>query len=134
MQGENLRAAVVNFGLQDSVLFPDQYSIIANLLSQNYLNDIYNASDTFMLLSSEGFGIPAVEAQMAGCPAVLLDYAALSQLSFGGELVTAQPFYLPQLQVWWGRPVILEAARALNRMYQKQDNQPRIKSYESNKQ
>ncbi len=46
----------------------------------------------------EGFGVPIIEAQAAGCPVIVGDWTAMSELCFSGIKVAeedADPFYLP---------------------------------------
>ena len=49
------------------------------------MNSLYNAADVFLLLSrGEGFGIPLVEAQSAGCPVIVTDFSASQELCESG--------------------------------------------------
>lgn len=70
------------------LILPNLYKLMMGEYLPKYLNLIYNASDAFILPSAgEGFGIPAVEAQAAGCPAVLTDHTAQTELCAPGGLL-----------------------------------------------
>jgi len=116
-QGEDVRAIAEAFNVADHVLLPVQYHIVANLLGPEFLNNVYNAADAFVLLSSEGFGIPIVEAQMAGCPVIVSDFSACPELCFAGWTVLGGRKYIAATGVFWYEPVILDAARAMEKGY-----------------
>jgi len=57
------------------------------------MNHLYNAADVFMLLSrGEGFGLPIVEAQSAGLPAIVTDFSASAELVETGWKVPWVPY------------------------------------------
>ena len=62
-----------------------------------YFPDLYSALDVHMLASAgEGFGIPTIEAQSCGCPVIVGDWTASSELCFAGRKIAksdAEPFY-----------------------------------------
>jgi glycosyltransferase involved in cell wall biosynthesis len=71
-----------------TVIFPDQYALKQGGYPPAYLNRLYNAADVFVLPSAgEGFGIPIVEAQASGCPVIVTDFSAMSELCFDGWLI-----------------------------------------------
>ncbi len=61
---------------------------------------LYSSLDVFMLVSmGEGFGIPILEAQACGCPVIVGDWTAMSELCFSGhkiDIKDSTPFYTPQ--------------------------------------
>lgn len=117
--GENIGEIARNFGVADRVLLPHQYDMVMSMLGPDFLNDVYNAADVFLLLSSEGFGIPTVEAQSAGCPVVVADFAASSELCFGGWKVTGMRRFNPTTGTHWYEVIVPEAARVLCEAYER---------------
>ncbi len=73
---------------QYDVIFPDQYRMIRGDYGEESLNALYNAADVFVLPSmGEGFGIPIIEAQSAGCPVIVSDFTACTELGKAGYLI-----------------------------------------------
>ena len=90
--GEILDVYVKKYGLEGRVFFPDVIGVLAGFLNQEFLNNVYNAGDVFYLLSyGEGFGIPIMEAQAAGCPVIVTDGSAMAEISLTGWEVPAIP-------------------------------------------
>jgi glycosyltransferase involved in cell wall biosynthesis len=66
------------------VIFPDQYQLLIGY-SDEYMNALYNSFDVLLSPSlGEGFGVPIVEAQAAGCPVIVGDWTAMSELCLSG--------------------------------------------------
>lgn len=66
---------------RDSIRFADQYRLIMGDYGSERMNALYNAADVFVLPSAgEGFGVPIIEAQAAGCPAIVTDFSSMSEL------------------------------------------------------
>lgn len=116
------------------VLFPDMYMWMRGEYGAPALNALYNAADVFVLPSrGEGFGIPVIEAQAAGCPVIVSHFTAQTELAPHGYLIPIDPFddteytlqgseqcvprpsaILARLEDAWadrGNPVIREVAR-----------------------
>lgn len=75
------------------VLFPDMYMWMRGEYGAPALNALYNAADVFVLPSrGEGFGIPVIEAQAAGCPVIVSHFTAQTQLAPHGYLIPIDPF------------------------------------------
>lgn len=119
---EPMDALIQMYGLDpERVFFPNPLLSVIGGYDPRYLNDVYNVSDTFLLLShGEGFGLPIVEAQMTGCPVVVTDCSAMSELVMAGEKVAARlvPSY-GNLESWWGHAIPEAAIAALENQYAK---------------
>ena len=71
----------------DQELGPQRYLIKINI-SDNELNKIYNSVYCLSYPSSyEGFGIPILEAQRAGCPVIALDTSSIPEIIGDQELL-----------------------------------------------
>lgn len=91
--GENLPRMAKLFGIEDAVVFPHGYKYLMGLYEPLYLNKVYNAADVMLLLSmGEGFGIPIIEAQAAGCPVIVTDGSAMTELCMSGNTVKSVPY------------------------------------------
>lgn len=94
----NLPELCTNLGLKigTDVIFCHQYY---NYLGfpPDYMAAVYNALDVHVLVSAgEGFGIPILEAQACGCPVIVGDWTAMSELCFSGIAIDkkdAEPIY-----------------------------------------
>ena len=68
-------------------------------IPDGYMADFYNALDVHMLVSmGEGFGIPIIESQACGCPVIVGDWTAMSELCHAGRKISkddAQEWYTP---------------------------------------
>jgi len=54
---------------------PRKIQVSSSQIHEKMLNSVYNVADVFFLTSAgEGFGIPSIEAQMAGVPIVIPDF------------------------------------------------------------
>lgn len=106
------------------VMFNDQYQALLGL-SENYMNAVYNSLDALLMVTmGEGFGIPLVEAQSAGCPVITGDWTATSELVFSGWKVAREdstPFYTP-LASYQYIPHVGAIVDCLERAYQKKDS------------
>jgi glycosyltransferase involved in cell wall biosynthesis len=78
--GYPIRAHADYLGLTQAVGFPDRYKLHFDT-PKSEMNQIYNAFDCLLSPSStEGFGIPIIEAQATGTPAIVTDYTAMPEL------------------------------------------------------
>jgi len=92
-QGEPILTIAQAYGVADKIILPSQYSMVCGLISPDLMNQLYNAADVFILLSrGEGFGLPIVEAQSAGLPAIVTDFSASAELVETGWKVPWVPY------------------------------------------
>lgn len=103
--GDHLPTIAKAFGVEDALIFPTQYYYATNQIMPSFVNKIYNAADVFMLLSyGEGFGIPIIEAQAAGCPVIVTNGSACAELCLSGWTVKAQEIHAMNGRFgcrWW---------------------------------
>lgn len=91
--GVPLMELVGLLGLEKHVRFVDAYRYAAGMIRSEELNVTYNAADVLLNPSmGEGFGLPILEAQAAGCPVIVTDFSAMSELCLAGWKVTGTPF------------------------------------------
>jgi len=65
----------------DSIFYVSQWEYSTGQLGEEYLNLVYNASDVHLnCCYGEGFGLPIMEAQAAGCPTIVPDFAAATEV------------------------------------------------------
>ena len=94
--GINLTEYVASLSLQNDVFFPS-LNVMLNGYPDNFMNAVYNASDVLSNVTmGEGFGLPIIEAQAAGCPVIVGDWTSMPELLFAGWKVDrkdTQPMY-----------------------------------------
>jgi glycosyltransferase involved in cell wall biosynthesis len=92
--GLNIGEMAAFYGIPAANLrLPDMYRYMRSEYSAVMLNKLYNAADVFVLPSAgEGFGVPVIEAQAAGCPVIVTDFTAQSELCGSGWLISVDPF------------------------------------------
>lgn len=112
---------VEHLGIKDKVIFPDRYR---NRMGypQQYLADVYNAADVLMSCSmSEGFGIPIIEAQACGTPAVVTNFSAMPELVRWGYVVDVADMVLTPMNAWQAWPSVTDMTDKLQRLYEQWD-------------
>jgi len=107
--GVELLRVIDNLGLPaESVSFPPTYHYAIGAINPEYLNGVYNAADVLLNpAQGEGFGIPIIEAQAAGCPVIVGDNTAMKELCLAGWTVTGMPWYTP-MHAWQYIPLVPE--------------------------
>jgi len=107
------------------VIFANQYGYMIGY-PDDTMNNLYNAFDVHMLVSAgEGFGIPILEAQAAGCPVIVGDWTSMSELCFSGWKVDrkdAHPTWT-LMNSWQFTPHVEAIAAHLESAYRQKDNE-----------
>lgn len=106
-------------------IIADQYNYLLSY-PDGAMNALYNSFDVHLLVSKgEGFGIPILEAQSAGCPVIVGDWTAMGELCFSGwkldKFTEAEPEFT-QYGAFWYKPHIGAIYERLENAYQKKDN------------
>jgi glycosyltransferase involved in cell wall biosynthesis len=115
LNGVPLDELVTLLDLKKHVQFADAYAYATGTISGADLNLAYNAADVLLNPSmGEGFGIPILEAQAAGCPVIVTDFSAMSELCAAGWTVGGVPYmtYQHAMQMIPSVSEIVDALRA----------------------
>lgn len=77
------------YGIPDhNLMLPDVYRMLRGDMGGAYMNALFNTADVKLLPSAgEGFGVPVIEAQAAGCPVIVSDFTAQSELAGPGYAI-----------------------------------------------
>lgn len=126
-QGIDLHDCAQFYGIPPQNLsFADPFPLINGFFQNDHLNRLLNAADVHLLPSyGEGFGLPALEAQAAGCPGIVNDFTAQSELAGPGYKIPVHDddlYYTPQGS-HWARPRVSEIVRALEWAYENRENE-----------
>jgi glycosyltransferase involved in cell wall biosynthesis len=112
--GENLPAMLRGLEIPtDRVRIADQYSLLHRPHPPEEMATIYGALDVLLNPSfGEGFGIPIIEAQACGIPAVVTDFTAMPEVAGAGWHVKHHPYW-SGLNSWQAIPDIDDIVSAL---------------------
>ncbi len=112
----------IGLALGKDVVFCDQFVNMVTGFPDNYMNAMYNSLDVLLSVSrGEGFGIPIVEAQAAGCPVIVGDWTSMGELCFGGwkvDQADAVKTYHSHMRSNWFIPGVGAIADKLEAAYQ----------------
>ena len=87
----NIRALAERCGLKGKVIQPNPYALAMGMYSEADMRTFYNATDVLLNpAKSEGFGLPILEAQLCGVPAVATDFSTTDELLFAGWKIKGQ--------------------------------------------
>ncbi|MCK9628453.1 MAG: FkbM family methyltransferase [Bacteroidales bacterium] len=121
--GTNLPKLAEACGIStEHVAFSDPYLYRIGAYPPEYLTMLYNAFDVFLNPAlGEGFGIPILEAQACGCPVIVTDCTAMTELSGPGWLVDGEKVWTTQA-AWWKMPHVSAVVDALEEAYEQAAN------------
>ena len=123
-QGVNLPGLIRDLGIPlDRIKVADQYSLLHNPHSQEDMAQIFSALDVLLNPSfGEGFGVPILEAQACGIPAVVTDWTAMPEVCKAGWHVKHHPYW-SALGSWQAIPDIDDIVAALEECYSLSEGQ-----------
>lgn len=110
----------------NTIKIVDQYRYRTGIPSSE-LAMVAQASDALVLPTrGEGFGLPLIEFQRAGCPVITTDFAAGSELCFSGWKIEGEPDWSWQDAIVM-KPGVASICEALEAAYQDRNNPERSK-------
>lgn len=120
--GVDIPQIIRTFGIEQStIVSPDAYRMRTGIPAWE-LNAVMNAADALILPSrGEGFGLPLIEAQRAGCPVITTDAAGGAELCASGWLVDGEVEWSPQ-NATVIKPGIASILENIEKAYQEKDN------------
>lgn len=122
--GWELEKIALNLGFHNALRFPDQYSMVSQMIPAQGVAQWYNSLDLLSACSEgEGFGLPILEAQSCGIPVVTTDYSAMAELCSSGWTVKGQRHWVGGHESWWVTPDVEDIANHYEEAYANRDNQ-----------
>lgn len=116
--GVELDLLIKALGLQDCVIFAKEYTLILGL-PDTEMAKVYNSADVLLSASmGEGFGVPIIEAQACGTPAITTNFSSMPELTFNGIAVEPVQLSYTALNTWQAVPSIHGITDALESIYQ----------------
>ena len=117
--GQDLEAVAENLGILDKVRIVDQYRYTSGMITPKDLNEWYNVIDVLSAaVYAEGFGLPIMEAQAAGCQVITTNASSMEEVNPYGLHVDGQPFWNGVHKGWWISPNVTQIADAYEEAYQ----------------
>lgn len=119
--GENLGRICELAGLpREAVITPPFYEFNEGMIGADYMRRLYSSMDVLMNVTrGEGFGVPIIEAQACGRPAIVTDFSAMPELVDAGAgwkvRVAEKFFYQDSYQVL---PDAADITRALHEAFE----------------
>jgi len=116
--GVPLLPVIKSLGIPDDALrIAHPYAIHFEPYPPESMALIYSAMDVLLCPSAgEGFGVPILEAQACGTPAIVTDFSAMSEVCGAGWKVPGARWWTPQ-QSWQALPRVADLVDALEDCY-----------------
>jgi glycosyltransferase involved in cell wall biosynthesis len=117
-EGVDLPPLLEHFGLDPEVVrFPDQYRYQFDPATPDDMADLYSSFDVLLNPAmGEGFGLPVLEAQACGVPAIVTDFTAMSEVCAAGWKVGYDRVRTP-MRSWQAWPELDEIVESLEACY-----------------
>ena len=116
--GIHLPKLAEHLGISRCVAWSPQSDLVRGLITPKMLADWYNVLDVYLGLGNEGFGLPGVEAQACGTPAILGDWSTGPELVGPGWLAGGQQQWNDKHEASWGLAHVDKVAAALEEAYE----------------
>ena len=116
--GVDLPSLIREIGIPgDRVYLSDQERLLFNPVGHETMAHVYSSLDVLLSPSAgEGFGIPVLEANACGVPAIVTDFSAQPEVCGAGWKVGYEPYWTTQSS-WQAHPKVSDIAKALNEAY-----------------
>lgn len=83
--GFNIKHYAHHLGIKDDLVFVEPYDMQQNVTYKD-MSKVYNSMDVLLNPSSnEGFGVPIIEAQSCGVPAIVNNFTSMPELILEGQ-------------------------------------------------
>ena len=117
-EGVDLAPLLHAFELDPEVVrFPDQYRYQFDPFGDEHMADVYSSLDVLLNPAmGEGFGLPVLEAQACGVPAIVTDFTAMSEVCGAGWKVGYDRVWTP-MRAWQAWPDVEEVVESLEQCY-----------------
>lgn len=121
---EQIYAIQEALGIPDGAVYvADQYRLRFNPLSPAMMAQIYSTFDVMLNpAAGEGFGIPVLEAQACGVPAIVSNFSAMKEVCGSGWKVACTPRWTPQ-RSWQVDPSVEAIIDSLEQAYGLSDDE-----------
>ena len=121
-QGEDILTLIASLGIPEGVVtVADQYRQKFDPLAPAAMAQVYSAFDVLLNPSmGEGFGIPVLEAQACGVPAIVTDFSAMKEVCGQGWKVGCRPYWTGQ-KSWQGIADVPDIVGALEECHGRTD-------------
>jgi glycosyltransferase involved in cell wall biosynthesis len=118
-EGVDLGPLLHVFGLDPEIVrFPDQYRYQFDPFDDEHMADVYSALDVLLNPAmGEGFGLPVLEAQACGVPAIVTDFTAMSEVCGAGWKVGYDRVWTP-MRAWQAWPDVEQIVESLEACFE----------------